>query len=358
MRVDLLVIGAGLDGAAAALEAARAGRSVVVSDEGYGTTAMWPGFFDVFGPVLPPRAAQAPNRFARGASAPDGPLLLEPQRRLDRLSALAPDHPYAAHDFDADRVRGAFEARLELLGIPGTLHREPVLVATALGTIRYADFTCEGLGLVDGVRTRFVGLDELPQWSPEWAAKAAEAATGRPHQAAWAATDAPLATTSLRVAAQWDAVDSSRLAYLASAAAGAPCQVPAVLGTTFEARRRAGAALAEAGVDALEVAGGADSAFGLRLTADLRSRIDAVAHRVGSLDAAPVRSGGVWRARSGAAEVEAAELHLAFDAPLPPEWAESWLEPERAWPRNAAASPWQRHHFVRRPVAASLSGGE
>lgn len=348
MTFDLLIIGSGLEAADAATIAADQGKRVAVAPVRGHATTMWPGFFDVFGPTGSTVPPQLPTRFRRGTSSSTAARVTDPQRRLDRLAATAPDHPYAALGFDAARVRDAFRARIERLGIPGTFHYEPVLVATSLGTVRYADFTCEGLGVVDGVRTRFVGLDALPQWSPEWAAKLAGMATGAPHDTAWAATDDPLAETSLRIAAAWNRSDDARVAQIAKAADGVAAFVPPVLGTTFEARREAGRALAAAGADVAEIGGGADSAFGLRLAAHLTARVDAVATRVAELIDAPVRDGSGWTVRAGEDTVTAASLRFALDDDVAPSWAEPWLEPAARPPRNAADSPWGNHAFVRR----------
>ena len=200
---------------------------------------------------------------------------------------------------------------------------------------------CHLVGVVDGARTRFVGLDELPQWSPEWAATMAATATGLSFDSAWAASDRHPAYTTLKVAAEWsaasdDALDA-RVAEVADAGAGRAALIPPVMGVSFAQRKRIGDRFAAAGLDVAEIAAAADSPFGLRLVAHLRDAIDEVATRVGRLATAPERTGAIWRAMTRDEVIEAEEVVVESDALIPDGWVEQWRPVVRT---PVKVSPW------------------
>lgn len=353
---DVLVWGAGLDGADAAVQAAAEGASVVVADEGPGRTALWSGVFDVYGPTAPPAPEQLPIRFRRGALRTSVAVEQDAGKRLAWLAGQSPSHAYADLDFDAQAVRDAFAARVERLSLPGTLHATPVPVATNAGTVRWTDFTADGVAVLDAPAT-FLGLDAWPNWSPEWAARTAQAHTGLAFESAWLPADGALVESTLALVSQCTTDSDAFAARIASVAKGLVV-LPALLGVTNAQRAAAQEALSEVGVDARELASPFDSPFGLRLAAHLRKRVDAVARRVGNLRGLPERAGprvsDGWIVSvdtpSGPTTVACKRLVAALDAHVPPSWAEPWRSPSPRFPRNAADSPWAPHAFLNRPV--------
>jgi glycine/D-amino acid oxidase-like deaminating enzyme len=339
---DVVVIGCSLDGVRLALQHAAQGRDVIVCDEGPGMTSLWPGFFDVFGPTAPPPPPQLAARFARAGTRRVVHHTTDPQRRLDRLAGDRPDHACSALDFDAERVREAFAAWVEMLEIPGTFHASPVLVPTLAGTLRYVDFTAEGMGWLTPDRTTMLGLEMFPQWSPEWAARMADEATGRTHGAKWVPSDAAPAQSTLAIAG---AVDRG-IDPVGTIAPGSYL-LPPVLGLTFDGRRAAGERLASQGVDALEIAGGAESAFGVRLHRHLRALLERSVRLESAVVDIPRRDGRAWLVETRTGTIRAASVIAAFDAVAVPDWAEPWLEPSRRWPNNTSASPWEPQRFDR-----------
>ncbi|MCB9532462.1 MAG: FAD-binding protein [Myxococcales bacterium] len=350
MKADVVVIGAGLAGAAAALAARAGGATVVVCDAGPRGAALWSGLGDVFGrdsaPGPPatnldlPVHGGAPT--ARAAAAPSA------EERLLATTARAPQHPYATLGLTADSLAALVSDAATLLGLSGTF-APGSLTATNAGTLRTADFFAEGVLRVEaGANGTCVGLSVAPQWSPEWAARSLSEATGGRWAASWSDVLGATPRTSAMTAVV-RADDADRVvAELAQAApnGGVVATLP-VLGDTFERRRELDALAAARGIELREVAGAFDSGFGLRLSALLAAR---VGERRGGVAMAPVYDGGVWRIVTSEGAVTCRELVVAVgDAGGRGGrvgWFDEWAGPSARPDRHTADSPWLRQPFL------------
>ncbi len=121
-RFDVLVIGAGLSGLAAAWQALQNGMKVKVITKGWGSTHWQTGSIDVLGylPGEEPRAVTAPNA------------------AIEELIRRQPDHPYARAGLKPlEKALYAFQALCQKSGYPmhGTLDRN-WLLPSSLGAAR------------------------------------------------------------------------------------------------------------------------------------------------------------------------------------------------------------------------------
>ncbi len=357
---DVAVVGGGVSGAVAACSAASRGLSVLVCDGAPGGTGMWSGLGDFFGRTAPQEPEQLVTRLRRGATR-DLPRLevLGVADRLSHLFAAAPHHPYARMGARVGLLGRWIRAGIDILGIPGTVQTGATPVATFAGTVRRADFVAEGIGTLGGGEPPvLVGLEELPQYAPEWTGRAVERWLGRPQRTAWTKGPAALSPSVLRAAAEWGrATDGALIEVgraLADAPGAGPLFLPPVLGITFEDAARVRQALQDAaGRPVSEIAGAHESPYGLRLRDRIATALSGHAvTRRGLVQVPPTLEAGVWTVRVDGGEVNARALVLAVGGPLGRlhrgDWVEEWLGPDPRPPRNTANSPWRPQPFLER----------
>jgi glycerol-3-phosphate dehydrogenase subunit B len=156
---DVVVVGAGVAGCAAALAARQAGAQVVVLEAGAGATALAGGAWDV-APLAPTDGAPCPATVADAIAA---------------VARTRPLHPYARLDDAVARVREAHRVVLSRLGgyRPLDLTGPGSLLATDLGLWRRAataqrevlDFAGPGTA-----RAAVADLGGYPSWDAEFLA--------------------------------------------------------------------------------------------------------------------------------------------------------------------------------------------
>jgi glycerol-3-phosphate dehydrogenase subunit B len=146
MTRDVVVVGAGLAGLAAAVRLAEEGRSVLVIAKGFGATHLAPPAIDVLG------------------YSPDGEAVESPARGLAALVQASPDHPYAR--VGTETVAGALDwcmTSLSQLRYTGGLEAN-LLLPTAVGAAKptaLCPATMAGGDLRLGGRIAIVGLRGL-----------------------------------------------------------------------------------------------------------------------------------------------------------------------------------------------------
>ena len=340
-RFDVLIVGSGLSAVTAGLRARALGMSVAIAPHGPDPSLFWSGLGDVYGRAAPVREEQLATRYLRGETRASEGMMSTPAERMAMTAQLLPDHPYGRLDFSAEQLGELVNAAVELVELPGEVLDTPALVPTMSGTTRRADFVAEGIAKLDGP-ARFVGLEEWPAWDPGWAARTAAAAADHEFDAAWAGPDELLAASPLQLVSRWAAPSGERVSALAAAAGAGTAIVPAVLGLTFDARRVAGAALADAGAHVAELAGTTDSVFGLRLSHHLSERLGAAEISQVAPGSSLENSAGGWTFGETAAQV----VILACGPQHRADWQTPfWTEPQRP-PRNTANSPWSPQPFL------------
>lgn len=151
-RSDVVVLGAGPAGLAAALLLRQAGRSVTLIHKGLGGWQLSQGTVDVLG--------YAPDRVERPFDA------------LAGFAAAHPDHPYATIPADAVR-RGLAWLRDTLDLVAGDLERN-VFLPTAVGAVRPTALATPSMlngACVDGARFVIVGPRQLKDFHPALVAR-------------------------------------------------------------------------------------------------------------------------------------------------------------------------------------------
>lgn len=338
---DVLVVGGGLSGTVAAVRAASLGRRVAIATGPPGASALWSGVGDVFGRTSAHSPTQLHTRFERGSTNSHSNDVLDPDKRLERLEGNAPDHPYFLLGASSAELARYVEQAKAALGLQGELSTTPALVPTMGGTVRRADYVSQGIGVLDGKPATFVGLEEWPSWSPEWAAKTATRTVRTEHSHAWAGPNKFLAATALQLAARWHEAGHHRIELLASAATERAI-VPAVLGLTFERQHELIAKLGEAGCKVRELAGAADSAFGVRLHRHLAAVL-------ASSDVTAVKSEAI-RSEDGQwvmGEASGKAVILATGSQPKADWTRDWYSAHPRPPKNTSDSPWMSQPFLR-----------
>lgn len=261
MRAEVVVVGAGLSGLAAAAMLAEAGREVTVVARGNGFTHWGAGAVDVLGEV-------------------DGQLVDSPLAALERLPAA---HPYRVAGEPA--LRDGVAAFLRVTGDAGVGHGGSLDTnrgqLTALGTWRVTCLLPQTTAQPVGGRVAVVGLDGFRDFSAELAA----AGLRRAGLEATAATvDLPRWRheryfTAVELARAFDRPDfrDQVAAAVARAAGGADvCVLPAVLG--LDSGQDAWAALQErVGRPVVEAAIPPPSVPGLRVFNAYKAHL----HRLG-----------------------------------------------------------------------------
>lgn len=153
MTFDVVVIGAGLAGLAAALRCAEAGRRVAVLAKGIGSTHLAPATVDVLG--------YAPDRVE------------SPARELPAFAASHPGHPYAR--VGPETVGAAlawFRERVGVYAYVGDWDGN-ILLPTAVGAAKPSALVPETMAAGDlrgGPRLLLVGLRALKDFYPDLAA--------------------------------------------------------------------------------------------------------------------------------------------------------------------------------------------
>lgn len=177
MEYDVVVIGGGLAGCAAALSARRRLDRVLLVNDKPGASALSSGMFDV----------DADPTKARSAAAPDNPVF------KDNLSAIAvanPHHPYSV--LGGPQAAAAFEESICFFmdtlagnGLPpgGALNSHLTLIGN-LGTMKRTRFALPGLAEGDvadpaAMRLAVIGFEGLNEFNAEFISNSAEAAAMR-----------------------------------------------------------------------------------------------------------------------------------------------------------------------------------
>ena len=340
-EVDVLVVGAGLAGVSAALRAKELGRSVAVITRGPLGSSLWSGVGDIFGRTSAGPREQLSSRVRRGSTPRTSDELLPAAERVSGVIARFPDHPYQRLRLTPERLSSLVERSLGQLDLPGRVHAFPPLLPTMSGTIRRGDFVLDGISTLDR-DLRFVGLEEWPAWDPRWMADLAARSTESTYDHAWAGPSEFLAATPLQVAPKWDAPEEGRVEAIAEAADGRAVVLPAVLGTTFEARVAARDSLSAVGVSASELAGTADSIFGLRLVRHLSARLERAGVQTVQSDGELGGAAGAW----SFGEHRAGAVVIATGSQPRAPWQHRLWSASRRPPRNTVPTPWMEQPFL------------
>lgn len=132
----VVVIGTGLAGATAALTARAAGADVVTLSGPPGSTALWSGTVNLYGPTAPMRDETLPLIDAPLRATADRQDERTPRQRLERLRERRPHHPYTQLDLGVEDLSQTAREALAVLGAPAPLVIRPgALLATEAGTI-------------------------------------------------------------------------------------------------------------------------------------------------------------------------------------------------------------------------------
>lgn len=164
-RPDVVVVGVGVAGFAAALAARRAGASVLVVEAGAGATSLAGAAWDVAPPLHPNEHLAPRHSVAEWIAA---------------LARTLPHHPYAQLPDPVALIRQAHAAVLPALGgyHPLDLDGPGMLVATDLGLLRrVATAQREALDLGDGLSGDGVGVVDVgfyPGWDARFIASSLE----------------------------------------------------------------------------------------------------------------------------------------------------------------------------------------
>lgn len=344
-RYDLIVVGAGLAGATAALAAVEAGAKVLVCDAGQGASLHWSGMGHLFGPLAPPPAmvGSLPLVASNGRKWGSG-------ERMAALGQACPNHPFVQLGWGADEVQRRAERALRLLGIEATIVARALALPVTEGLLRSADLVPAGMLTTGQSSPTFVGVAGMAVSSPAWLAAAwREAGLGEAES--FELSGLGRISGLLQAAAVTSKWEGGRWA---SALAGAPGDGPLgllpLLGGTFEQAAAMRSELTERlGRPVFELASTTEPAWGLRLRAQLdRALAEAGVARAGVLAAPPERQGGVWSVAAGVDEAEAGAVILATGSQA---WRGSAAVDERCLSATGASvdatasEPWlpQRH---------------
>ncbi len=339
-RFDLIVVGAGLAGATAALAAAEAGAKVLVCDAGQGASLHWSGMGHLFGPIAPPPAAVGSLPTVASSSRKWGP-----GERMAALGQACPNHPFVQLGWGADEVQRRTERALRLLGLEATLQPRALALPVTEGLLRSADLVPAGMMTTAQRSPTFVGFAAMPSCAATWlAAMWRDAGLGEaesfevatPHR--WGGLLQAAAAT-----AAWDV--EVWFGLLRAAPGEGALVLPPLLGATFERAASLRAALSERlGRPVLELATTTEPAWGLRLRAQLdRALAEAGVARAGALGGAAEPFASGWRVSSGLLETEAAVLVMATGSSS---WRGSaavdarWTTPSGASVDATGPQPW------------------
>lgn len=339
-RFDLIVVGAGLAGATAALAAAESGAKVLVCDAGQGASHHWSGMGHLFGPIAPPPAASGSLPTVASSSRKWGS-----SERIAALSQACPNHPFVQLGWGADEVQRRAERALRLLGVEATVHSRALSLPTTEGLLRSADLVPAGLMTTAHRSPTFVGFAAMPCCAATWlAAMWRDAGLGEAEsfevatEHRWGGLLQAAAAT-----AGWDV--ESWYTRLRLAPGEGAIVLPPLLGATFERAAMLRAALSERlGRPVIELAATTEPAWGLRLRAQLDWALaEAGVARFGLLSATPTPSADGWHIAAGVEEADAPVLLLATGSPA---WRgsaaidERWLNATGASLDATAAEPW------------------
>lgn len=339
-RFDLIVVGAGLAGATAALAAVEAGAKVLVCDAGQGASHHWSGMGHLFGPIAPPPAAVGSLPTVASSSRKWGS-----GERIAALGQACPNHPFVQLGWGADEVQRRAERALRLLGMEATVQPRALALPVTEGLLRSADLVPAGMMTTAHRSPTFVGFPTMPCCTAAWlAAMWRDAGLGEAEsfevasEQRWSGLLQAAAAT-----AGWDV--EAWHALLRLAPGEGPVVLPPLLGGSFERAALLRAALSERlGRPVLELAATTEPAWGLRLRAQLDGALSAggVA-RFGLLGATPTPRADGWHIAAGVEEAEAGAVILATGSQG---WRgsaaidERWLKATGASLDATAAEPW------------------
>lgn len=339
-RFDLIVVGAGLAGATAALAAAESGAKVLVCDAGQGASHHWSGMGHLFGPIAPPPAALGSLPTVASSSRKWGS-----GERVAALGQACPNHPFVQLGWGADEVQRRTERALRLLGIDATVHPRALGLPVTEGLVRSADLVPAGMMTTAQRSPTFVGFAAMPCCSATWlAAMWRDAGLGE-------AESVEIATAhrwggllqATAATAAWDA--EAWIELLRPAPGEGPIVLPPLLGRSFEQAAMLRAALSERlGRQVLELASTTEPVWGMRLRAQLDGVLSAAGvARFGLLGATPTPRADGWHIAAGVEEAEAGAVILATGSQG---WRgsaaidERWLNATGASLDATAAEPW------------------
>jgi len=338
-RFDLIVVGAGLAGATAALAAAESGAKVLVCDAGQGASLHWSGMGHLFGPIAPPPAALGSLPTVASSSRKWGS-----NERVAALAQACPNHPFVQLGWGADEVQRRTERALRLLAIDATVHPRALGLPVTEGLIRSADLVPAGMMTTAHQSPTFVGFAAMPCCSATWlTAVWRDAGLGDAESFEIAAHRWGGLLQATAATAAWDAEAWGAL--LRPAPGEGPLVLPPLLGATFERAATVRAELAERlGRPVLEMAATTEPAWGMRLRAQLDRALSAAGvARFGVIAAPPTRRAEVWQIAAGVEEAEAGAVILATGSLG---WRGSaavdarWLNATGASLDATAAEPW------------------
>ena len=338
-RFDLIVVGAGLAGATAALAAAESGAKVLVCDAGQGASHHWSGMGHLFGPIAPPPAAVGSLPTVASSSRKWGS-----GERIAALSQACPNHPFVQLGWGADEVQRRTERAIRLLGIDATVHPRALGLPVTEGLIRSADLVPAGMMTTAQRSPTFVGFAAMPCCSATWlAAVWRDAGLGEAESFEIAAQRWGGLLQASAATAGWDA--EAWFALLIHAPGEGPLVLPPLLGATFERAAMLRAALSERlGRPVLELAATTEPVWGMRLRAQLDRALSAAGvARFGVIAAPPTRRADGWHIAAG---VEEAEAGVAILATGSQDWRgsaavdERWLNATGASVDATTSEPW------------------
>ena len=338
-RFDLIVVGAGLAGATAALAAAESGAKVLVCDAGQGASLHWSGMGHLFGPIAPPPAALGSLPTVASSSRKWGS-----NERVAALAQACPNHPFVQLGWGADEVQRRTERALRLLAIDATVHPRALGLPVTEGLIRSADLVPAGMLTTAHQSPTFVGFAAMPCCSATWlTAVWRDAGLGDAESFEIAAHRWGGLLQATAATAAWDAEAWGAL--LRPAPGEGPLVLPPLLGATFERAATVRAELSERlGRPVLEMAATTEPAWGMRLRAQLDRALSAAGvARFGVIAAPPTRRAEVWQIAAGVEEAEAGAVILATGSLG---WRGSaavdarWLNATGASLDATAAEPW------------------
>ncbi len=339
-RFDLIVVGAGLAGATAALAAVEAGAKVLVCDAGQGASLHWSGMGHLFGPIAPPPAAVGSLPIVASSSRKWGP-----GERVAALGQACPNHPFVQLGWGADEVQRRTERALRLLGLEATVQPRALALPVTEGLLRSADLVPAGMMTTAHRSPTFVGFAAMPSCTATWlAAMWRDAGLGEAES--FEVATAHRWSGLLQAAAATVAWDVEAWQELLRAAPGEGALVlPPLLGATFERAASLRAGLSERlGRPVLELAATTEPAWGLRLRAQLdRALAAAGLARAGALGGAAERLASGWSISSGLLEAEAPVLVMATGSAA---WRGSaavdarWTTPSGASVDATGPQPW------------------
>jgi glycerol-3-phosphate dehydrogenase subunit B len=338
-RFDLIVVGAGLAGATAALAAAEAGAKVLVCDAGQGASLHWSGMGHLFGPIAPPPAALGSLPTVASSSRKWGS-----NERVAALAQACPNHPFVQLGWGADEVQRRTERALRLLAIEATVHPRALGLPVTEGLIRSADLVPAGMMTTAQRGPSFVGFAAMPCCSAPWLASVwRDAGLGEAESFEIAAPRWGGLLQASAATAAWDA--EAWLTLLRPAPGEGPLVLPPLLGATFERAATLRAELAERiGRPVLELAATTEPAWGMRLRAQLDRALSAASvTRFGVIAAPPTRRSAGWQIAAGVDEAEAGAVILATGSQG---WRgsaavdERWLSATGASVDATTAEPW------------------